>query len=216
MPIIEQTKVGRHIAYALWQITESEEELLANLSLNEIELDEFQTISHKRKRLEWLGARNALKILLQPHGQFYIYKDSNGKPFLDDSTIGISMSHAGQFGAAAIHLNGSIGIDVEIERLQVLNIAKKFLHPQESKTIPKTIEELTRVWSTKEALYKLFGRKQITFKTDLVVAAESHQESPPFKKYLAGYKNVECITLHYCPVAGLHITIALPVQSARS
>ncbi len=212
MPIIEQIQVEPHMAFALWHITESEEELLEYLSLNSAELQELTSINHPQKKREWLGARNALKSLVKPYGQFYIHKDPNGKPFLDDPNIGISMSHAGDYGAAAINLNGMIGIDVEIERAQVLAIAKKFIHPEEKRTIPMTVEDLTRIWSAKEALYKMFGRKQLTFGTDMVVEAKSNLESQPFKRYSAKYKNEKCHTFHYCPLAGLHITLAIPVN----
>lgn len=215
MPIIKQTKVGQHMAFALWQITESEDELLAKLSLNTAELNDLNAISHLQKRREWLGARNALKSLLKPYGQFFIHKDENGKPFLDDPHIGISMSHAGQYGAAAIHFKGLVGIDVEIERSQVVQIAQKFLHAEEMRTVPKTIEELTRIWSAKEALYKMFGRKQLTFGKDMIVEAAPNEEIELFKRYAAKYKEEACFTFHYCPKEGLHITLATPADPSK-
>lgn len=46
------------------------------------------------------------------------------------------MSHAGDYGAAAINLNGMIGIDVEIERAQVLAIAKNLYIQKKNEQSP--------------------------------------------------------------------------------
>jgi len=122
------------------------------------------------KRLEWLGARTALKFLVKEIGQFYIYKDEFGKPHLKDTPIGISVSHAKNFGAAAINLQGEVGIDIETERAQIHRIAHKFLHDSEAAWASGDGEKLTKVWTAKEALYKLHGRTQLIFAEQLIVS----------------------------------------------
>ncbi|MBO3700037.1 4'-phosphopantetheinyl transferase superfamily protein [Roseivirga sp. E12] len=170
MPIAHKSSITPEVAYIVWSITETEDELLQHLNLNDEEFDDLNTVKAPSKRLEWLGARTALKHLVNEHGQFYIYKDEFGKPHLKETSIGISMSHARGFGAAAINLKGEVGIDIETERAQIHRIAHKFLHPSEEAWAKGHGEKLTKIWSAKEALYKLHGRTQLTFAEQLIVS----------------------------------------------
>ncbi|OEK03599.1 hypothetical protein BFP97_19675 [Roseivirga sp. 4D4] len=170
MPIAHKSSITPEVSYILWKITETEDELLKHLNLNEEELDDLNAVKAPSRRLEWLGARTALKHLVNELGQFYIYKDEFGKPHLKETSIGISMSHAKGFGAAAINLSGEVGIDIETERAQIHRIAHKFLHVSEASWANGNIEQLTKVWAAKEALYKLHGRTQLTFAEQLIIS----------------------------------------------
>lgn len=170
MPIAQKYSINDAVTYLVWEIKETEEELLAHLRLNEEELTDFNAVKVQAKRLEWLGARTALKFLVKEHGQFYVYKDEFGKPHLKDTAIGISVSHANGYGAAAINLNGEVGIDIESERPQIQKISKRFLHASEKGWAEDNTEKLTKIWTAKEALYKLHGRTQLTFAEQLIVS----------------------------------------------
>ena len=170
MPIAQKYSINDAITYLVWEITESEEELLSHLKLNEEEWADLNGVKVKSKRLEWLGARTALKFLVKELGQFYIYKDKFGKPHLKNSNIGISVSHANGHGAAAINLKGEIGVDIESERPQIHRISKRFLHESEKNWSEGDTRKLTKIWAAKEALYKLHGRTQLTFAEQLVVS----------------------------------------------
>ena len=104
MPIAYKSSINKDVSYIVWEITETEDELLRHLNLNDEEKADLASVKIAPKRLEWLGARTALKFLVKEIGQFYIYKDQFGKPHLKDTPIGISVSHAKGFGAAAINL----------------------------------------------------------------------------------------------------------------
>lgn len=170
MPIAHKSSITNDVSYIVWEITENEEELLDHLHLNEEETADLNAVKVPSKRLEWLGARTALKHLVKEIGQFYIYKDEFGKPHLKDTQIGISVSHAKGYGAAAINLAGEVGIDIETERDQIHRIARKFLHPSEVLWANDDVVKLTKVWAAKEALYKLHGRTQLTFAEQLIVS----------------------------------------------
>lgn len=143
--------------------------MLSLLNLNSVEIADFERTKVPEKRREWLAARNALKHLVNPHGQFFLEKDQFGKPHLDSPEIGVSMSHAKGFGAAALSFKGPIGIDIEIERPQITRIARKFLHEEEKDWSDLSIRDLTKIWGAKEALYKLHGRTQLIFAEQLLV-----------------------------------------------
>lgn len=170
MPIAYKSSINNEVSYIVWEITETEDELLQHLQLNDEEKADLDTVKLSSKRLEWLGARTALKFLVKEIGQFYTYKDEFGKPHLKDTPIGISMSHAKGFGAAAINLQGEVGIDIETERAQIHRIAHKFLHDSETTWATGNGEKLTKIWTAKEALYKLHGRTQLIFADQLVVS----------------------------------------------
>ena len=89
---------------------------------------------------------------------------------MKDTPIGISVSHAKGFGAAAINLQGEVGIDIETERAQIHRIAHKFLHESEATWASGDGEKLTKIWTAKEALYKLHGRTQLIFAEQLVIS----------------------------------------------
>jgi len=169
MPIIKKGEVEENVQFAIWEIMESEEELLLELGTVISDETPFEDIKVPAKRLESLAARCALKRLLEPFGQFEIYKDQFGKPHLRDENIGLSISHADGFAAAAINLNGPIGIDIEHVRDQILKIAHKFVHATERIWVEQDTLKLTRIWSAKEALYKLHGRRQLAFAEQLIV-----------------------------------------------
>lgn len=169
MPITHQVSLSPDLSYCIWKIEETEQEMLASLHLNSVELADFERTKVPEKRLEWLAARNALKHLVTPYGQFFLVKDSFGKPHLDTGDWHVSMSHAKGHGAAAIQRIKPVGIDIELERPQITRIAKKFLHEQEKTWNDNSNKSLTKIWGAKEALYKLHGRTQLIFAEQLLV-----------------------------------------------
>lgn len=169
MPITHQVSLSPDLDYCLWKIDETEEQLLSFLNLNTTELADFERVKVPEKRLEWLAARNALKHLLQDHGQFFLNKDEYGKPHLDHSSWQLSMSHAKGYGAAAIHKVNPVGIDIELARPQISRIARKFLHKEEYEWTDQSVNSLTMIWGAKEALYKLHGRTQLIFAEQLLI-----------------------------------------------
>lgn len=175
MPIIKKGSIEPNIHFAIWEISESENELIEALSAFVKDDEPLSEIKVEAKRMESLAARCALGNLLEPYGHFEIYKDQFGKPHLRDENIGLSISHAKGFAAAAINLNGSVGVDIEHERDQVLKIAYKFIHSSERAWVEQDIRKLTQVWSAKEALYKLHGRTQLAFAEQLIVKNMDHE-----------------------------------------
>lgn len=166
MPIIKKGLIDENIQFAIWEIIETEEELISELGSGRTK--PLISIKADIRRLESLAARCALKTILEPFGDFEIYKDNHGKPHLKNESIGLSISHAKGFATAAINMNGPIGIDIEHKREQILKITHKFIHSTERKWANKDIMRLTQIWSAKEALYKLYGRSQLSFAEQLL------------------------------------------------
>jgi phosphopantetheinyl transferase (holo-ACP synthase) len=66
-----------------------------------------------------------------------------------------------------------MGVDIETERDQLNRIAARFLHPAELAEWPTSAspkDYLQVSWGAKEALYKVYGRKKLIFKENLLLS----------------------------------------------
>lgn len=171
MPVIKMEK-GAGYAYAIWQISETQEELMALSALTPKEIDEFATIRHKEKKKEYLAGRLTIKALLTKIGEAFkgIYKDEYGKPHLIHNNSHISLSHSFPFAAAIVHSEKTVGIDIERPQPKLKAIASKFLSSKEIEDSAYDEEKLCIYWSAKEVLYKVYGRKQLSLCNEIRIA----------------------------------------------
>lgn len=134
--------------------------------LTDMELERFKMFSHIKRQREFVATR------LLRHNLFgfeHIHYDEHGAPYIENEGY-ISISHSKNKVAIALNKDYRIGIDLEPHRVNILNVAHKFLSPHEIKTFNCTDPiEVTKIWSAKEALYKLAGRKKILFSTELLL-----------------------------------------------
>jgi 4'-phosphopantetheinyl transferase len=91
--------------------------------------------------------------------------DSHGKPYLVNLPYHISLSHSYDYAAVMISKSRPVGIDIEQIKQKVERIAPKFLRPQELNAIDARhkIEQLYVCWCAKEAVYKCYGQKEVSF-----------------------------------------------------
>lgn len=160
MPLIKIHRTSNQGAWALWYITETEQELISLLQ----EMPE-STIIHSIKRREWLAGRILLQQLTEQFGGKYqgIVKDEFGKPFLKNLPHQISLSHSFPYVAAQIDLKHEIGIDLEQPKTKLLNIAHRILAPDELKDAGTNMVKHCVYWCAKEAMYKVYGKKGLFF-----------------------------------------------------
>ena len=167
MPLTQQSLELNKCKVAVWEITESVEELQSALSLNasqETDLILRKTIAGKKG---YLAVRNALESLEQSIATLTIAAD--GAPEIPGKFC--SMSHSVHYAAVSVG-DRPVGVDIEQHRPQIERIAKKFLHQEEAKQLPKyyKIAWLTRLWTAKEALYKVMRQPGISFAEQILVA----------------------------------------------
>ncbi len=172
MPIVKTAKINEKSTYALWEITESVEELrvlVANTA--NVQLPDGD-ITNETKQKEWMAGRLLLSSLVNEVGDDYqgIYKDQYGKPHLNQLKHQISLSHSLPLVAAIVHQDRAVGIDVEQPKEKLRKIATKFLSKNEQEVCGDDTELLCTYWCAKEALYKLYGRKKLIFKENLQVS----------------------------------------------
>lgn len=152
-------------------ITEDEPTLRAGLRLTTSEQEDLAGISHPSQRIEWLACRGAIRQLVEAQGMPYqgLQKDEFGKPHLIDSPWHISLSHTGGWAAAVLHRSRPVGIDVEPIREQFRRVVPRVLSESEIAHAAGDPNRLAVYWCAKEALYKLYGKRQLTFREHLQI-----------------------------------------------
>ncbi len=194
MPIIQQHNILNGCQVLVWQIDESIKELEKKLIATPLEWSEFANISHPQKQLEWLSGRTALQTLVQQQDIPYegTFKDEAGKPHLAHHKGYISITNTSKYVAAVFHKTALVGIDMEKINEKLFRIAHKFLSAAELSFAANQLTLLADYWCAKEAIYKLQGKKKVSFKNHIFI--------PPFNEnhpFFEGQLNFESITDTY-------------------
>lgn len=129
--------------------------------------NEYNLLKTEKRKIEFLNARMALNQLCQRVVK--ISYDSEGKPFCEDKSVHISISHSKNLMAVAIHPTQPTGVDIEMISERILKVRKKFLTETEQNEIGRENEVLHFIlaWSAKEALYKIIGKNAVDFREHL-------------------------------------------------
>ena len=145
--------------YIIWKITESEEELRAQLSHPELYADKVQALKPgSRRMLEVLATRRALKELLYGEERAVCYTEE-GAPYLEGGPY-ISISHTQGY-ATVITSDVPVGIDIERIGNRVQKVVSHFLRPEETAILQLYSDynlSLHLAWSAKESAYKILGK----------------------------------------------------------
>lgn len=171
MALTKIVKINDKLSWALWKITSSWTELLKEKVFSQEELVILSTISHPTKKAEFLASRLALHAVLSSVGvnDYVMIKDEHGKPYLLDSSIHISLANSFPYAGAIVHRDSPVGIDIEKPSDKLIRVQHKFLHHTEWPVFVDDPELLCLAWCTKECLYKLYGRKNLSFKANICI-----------------------------------------------
>ncbi|MDZ4715215.1 MAG: 4'-phosphopantetheinyl transferase superfamily protein [Cytophagales bacterium] len=164
MPLIQLESLGETGAWGLWNINETEPDL-SFLSFESCP----ENVVHAHKRLEWLAGRALIRSLVEAMNLSYdgIRKDEFGKPFLKSLPHFISLSHSYPYVAAQIDRSQSVGIDVEQPKEKLRQVGPRVLAAEELADAGNRLDKLCIYWCAKEALYKIYGRKNLLFSDHL-------------------------------------------------
>ncbi len=152
---------------ALWEITETKEELLDLLDNDPIISAQIKQFGSKKRQLEFLATRALLNSVLGETKT--IAYEANGKPYLTDRSYSISITHTGNYAAILLHPTAAVGIDIEKISEKVERVKTRFLSEMEQSYVDVRTEktQLTLMWAAKEALYKIIGKEKVDFVADL-------------------------------------------------
>lgn len=123
-----------------------------------------QTYKSEKRRQEFVATRN---LRTQLFGKKTIQYSEIGAPSILNEKY-ISISHSTDLIGIAVCEDFSIGFDLEPISTKVLRVKNKFLHEDEWHWHDcNNPVEVTKIWSAKEALYKLVQQQGILFSQDL-------------------------------------------------
>jgi len=152
----------------LWKLSETEIELNSNIDLSLSSISKLDLIKSSTQRKQFLGVQNLLKLHKINNGS--LFYDKNGKPHLSNNKF-ISISHSFEY-CGVIVSDVKVGLDIEKFRSKILNISKKFISESDWNLIKlSSVENVTKVWTIKEAVFKAFGHKAIDFKKNIIITS---------------------------------------------
>ncbi len=133
-----------------------------NLSLlSEKDQQTFHSFKSPKRQLEFYH----LRVLWDSFNtqQPILYK-STGKPYLKQGFL--SMTHSHKRVVIAYSPVKEVGVDIELISPKIDKVKHKFLHPNDNY---RTLEDLTVLWTIKEAVYKLFDGDDLFFMDNVEV-----------------------------------------------
>lgn len=173
MALVKLVRINDSSLWAAWKIEEPAAHLTGCTQLSATDLAEYHMIRHPRKSLEWLASRAALAAILNKVGRPVsgLRKDDKGKPYLVNEAYQISLANSYPYGIAMVHNHQLIGIDIEPPSDKLLRTQHKFLSWAEREAAGNRLLDLCAYWCIKEALYKLHGRRFLSFKDQIRVGS---------------------------------------------
>jgi 4'-phosphopantetheinyl transferase len=171
MPIHFQKKYSEDLFLVVWKIQETLEKLLEMSVLSEFEQMILAEIDIPHKKIQFIIKHLVLQVLSKQAKieNSILNKDENGKPFFSHNSVHISLSHTSIFLGIALHKNQPIGLDLEKPREQLMRIIPRICRPEEVNITNGNLHIATHLWCIKEALYKLYGKRGVDFRTNLLI-----------------------------------------------
>ena len=169
MPLLTTINPWPKASVYLWDISESEDELLALSALSVHSRERLDSMKSPVHRKGFLSVRALLnRAGLSDEDLYY---NSFGKPFLHQGgQISITHSHAR---SAIIVAPYNVGIDIELRRPKILRIAHKFcggISPELKGLVSSDIDQYTHVWTAKESIYKMASMPGLGFLSDITLS----------------------------------------------
>ena len=147
----------------VWQITETEEELKALSATPSDEMEEISFIGSESLRCQRLAVRALLNTMFDE--KVYLSHHDNGKPYIENNPINISITHTNKYVAVILHDEENVGIDIESLDRDFSAVEKKALSEDEIDDLDddRRNEQLAIYWCAKEAVYKKISLYGIDF-----------------------------------------------------
>lgn len=165
--------------WGIWKIEESLETLLSKLT-NKSDLHDFISGTTSNARiLERVAVRVLLKTLIGQEKTINYYP--NGKPYFEDQTINISISHTRGYVAVILSQSPLLGIDIEYISDRVKRIRSRFISESEYIDPENEVLHLLLHWSGKETMYKALSRNKIDLKDNFHIKRFSPSEKGSFE-----------------------------------
>lgn len=147
----------------VWKITETEEELKELSATPTDEMEEISFIRSESLRKQRLAVRALLNTMFDE--KVYLSHHDNGKPYIENNPINISITHTANYVAVILHDDEDVGIDIESLDRDFSAVEKKALSEDEIDDLEdeKRNEQLAIYWCAKEAIFKMLSVYNLDF-----------------------------------------------------
>lgn len=183
MPLHTNKYINEHASLLIWKIEESVDWFLSQLLLDEDEQKKYTEFRTDQRRVHWLAYRHLLKNIVGKGQSIRVRYDKNNKPYIDLRDHHISVSHSGDYATVIISKTFPVGVDIEKVSPRLHKVADKFLSQEETgidlNAMPA--DGLCLHWCAKEALYKLYGERNLDFREHMRILSPPQNLKGPFR-----------------------------------
>ncbi len=172
MALYLRKKLENKAEIAVWQVTETEEELMNLVSIPTDELEDILLYRSESQRRQKLAVRALLNEVFEE--KMYLNHHDNGQPYLENCVTNISITHTEKYVAIIIHDEDDLGIDIESLDRDFSAVEQKVLSEDEIDDIDdlekeKRNEQLAIYWCAKEAIFKRMSQNRVKFDEQIEV-----------------------------------------------
>ena len=169
MGLYLKKKLDNDATLAIWQITETEQELVDLSSTPSDEMEEISYIRSESLRKQRLAVRALLNEVFEE--KVYLSHHDNGKPYLENLVTNISITHTEKYVAIILHDEEDQGIDLESLDRDFSAVEKRALSEDEIDDLDdeRRNEQLAIYWCAKEAIFKRVSAYKVDFAEQIEV-----------------------------------------------
>ena len=169
MALYLRKKLDNKAEIAVWQVTETEEELMKLSSVPTDEMEDISLIRNEDQRRQKLAVRALLNEVFEE--KMYLNHHDNGKPYLENCVTNISITHTEKYVAIIISDDDEHGIDIESLDRNFAPVEQKALSEDEIDDLDddKKNEQLAIYWCAKEAIFKRMSQNRVNFAEQIEV-----------------------------------------------
>jgi 4'-phosphopantetheinyl transferase len=162
----KNTSNGNHLY--VWKVYSCANTLLEKITLSNKELKEFKVLKNKKRRLEFVACRRALKNIFSC--DLILNHRETGQPYIKEAAH-LSISHSHQYIAIAFGTE-NIGVDIELPQQKMQQIISRILSTKEYRLYLKnpSNEQACKLWGIKEAVLKYVGDKNLNYRDDIQIS----------------------------------------------
>ena len=169
MALYLRKRLDNKAEIAVWQVTETEEELKSITSVPTDEMEEISLFRSESQRKQKLAVRALINEVFED--KMYLNHHDNGQPYLENCATNISITHTEKYVAIIIHDEEEVGIDVESLDRDFSVVEQKALSEDEIDDLEKDKrnEQLAIYWCAKEALFKRMALNRVVYSEQIEV-----------------------------------------------
>jgi len=189
----------------IWKIAEDYDTLYSTLNLDDNQLLRLESFKSLNRKIEWMSVRALLNSLI--HRETRILYNGDHKPYLEDRSYNISISHSKDLTAILLSRNCRVGIDLEHMTPRISSIAQKFINERESVSDDPDLRtyHLYVHWCAKEALFKICNKKNLNFRDSFTIEPFDLREEGIVRGVVRGPDIQEDFILNYFRVENYSI-----------